>query len=36
MIKLTKSDFEKILAHAVMEPPDEASCLLAGSVEGGD
>lgn len=24
MIKLTKSDFEKILAHAVKELPDEA------------
>ena len=34
MIKLTKSDFEKILAHAVKELPDEACGLIAGSVEG--
>lgn len=36
MIKLTKSDFEKILAHAVKELPDEACGLIAGTVEGGD
>lgn len=36
MIKLTKSDFEKILAHAVNELPDEACGLIAGTVEGGD
>lgn len=36
MIKLTKSDFEKILAHAVEELPDEACGLIAGTVEGGD
>lgn len=36
MIKLTKSDFEKILAHAVKEFPDEACGLIAGTVEGGD
>ena len=35
MIKLTKSDFEKILAHAVKELPDEACGLIAGTVEGG-
>ena len=32
MIKLTKSDFEKILAHAVKELPDEACGLIAGKV----
>ena len=36
MIKLKKSDFEKILAHAVKELPDEACGLIAGTVEGGD
>lgn len=36
MIKLTKSDFEKILAHAVKELPDEACGLIAGMVECGD
>ena len=36
MIKLTKSDFEIILAHAVKELPDEACGLIAGTVEGGD
>ena len=36
MIKLTKSDFEKILAHAVKELPDEACGLIAGTVESGD
>lgn len=36
MIKLTKSDFEKILAHAVKELPDEACGLIAGTVENGD
>jgi proteasome lid subunit RPN8/RPN11 len=36
MIKLTKSDFEKILSHAVKELPDEACGLIAGTVEGGD
>ena len=36
MIKLTKSDFEKILAHAVKELPDEACGLIVGTVEGGD
>lgn len=36
MIKLTKSDFKKILAHAVKELPDEACGLIAGTVEGGD
>lgn len=36
MIKLTKSDFEKILAHAVKELPDEACGLIAGTVECGD
>lgn len=36
MIKLTKSDFEKILAHAVKKLPDEACGLIAGTVEDGD
>lgn len=36
MIKLTKSDFKKILAHAVKELPDEACGLIAGTVDGGD
>ena len=36
MIKLTKSDFEKILAHAVKELPNEACGLIAGTVEDGD
>lgn len=36
MIKLTKSDFKKILAHAVKELPNEACGLIAGTVEGGD
>ena len=36
MIKLTKSDLKKILAHAVKELPDEACGLIAGTVEGGD
>lgn len=36
MIKLTKSDFEKILAHAVKELPDEACGLIAGTAEDGD
>ena len=36
MIKLTKSGFEKILAHAVKELPDEACGLIAGTVEDGD
>ena len=36
MIKLTKSDFEKILSHAVKELPDEACGLIAGTVEGDD
>ncbi|MFZ2796848.1 MAG: M67 family metallopeptidase [Ruminococcus bromii] len=36
MIKLTKSDFKKILAHAVKELPDEACGLIAGTVEDGD
>ena len=36
MIKLTKSDFKKILAHAVKELPNEACGLIAGTVEGDD
>lgn len=36
MIKLTKSDFKKILVHAVKELPDEACGLIAGTVENGD
>lgn len=36
MIKLTKSDFEKIFAHAVKELPNEACGLIAGTVDGCD
>lgn len=36
MIKLTRSDYEKILAHAEKELPDEACGLIAGTIEGGD
>ena len=34
MIKLTRSDYEKILAHAEKELPDEACGLIAGTIEG--
>jgi len=36
MIKLKRSDYEKILAHAEKELPDEACGLIAGTIEGGD
>lgn len=36
MIKLSKEDYEKILAHAVKELPDEACGLIAGIIEGED
>lgn len=36
MIKLKKSDFEKILAHAKSEAPIEACGLIAGEISGGD
>lgn len=36
MIKLSKADFEKILAHAKSELPNEACGLIAGEVAGGD
>lgn len=36
MIKLSKADYEKILAHAVKELPDEACGLIAGIIEGED
>lgn len=36
MIKLSRSDYEKILAHAEKELPDEACGLIAGTIEGGD
>lgn len=36
MIKLSKSDYEKILAHAEKELPNEACGLIAGTVENGD
>lgn len=36
MIKLSKSDYEKILAHAEKELPNEACGLIAGIVEKGD
>lgn len=35
MIKLCKSDFDKILAHAESELPNEACGLIGGVVEGG-
>ena len=34
MIQLNKADFEKMLAHATKELPDEACCLIAGEVQG--
>lgn len=36
MIKLTRSDYEKILAYAEKELPDEACGLIAGTIEGDD
>ena len=36
MIELSRSDYEKILAHAEKELPDEACGLIAGTIEGGD
>ena len=36
MIKLSKSDFEKMLAHAKSELPNEACGLIGGVVENGD
>ncbi len=36
MIKLRKSDFDKILAHAEKELPNEACGLIAGEINGGD
>ncbi len=36
MIKLKKSDYEKILAHAKKEAPIEACGLIAGHIEGDD
>lgn len=36
MIKLSKSDYEKILVHAEKELPNEACGLIAGVTEGGD
>ena len=36
MITLSREDYEKILAHAEKELPDEACGLIAGTVEGGD
>lgn len=35
MIKLSKSDFEKILAHAESELPNEACGLIGGVIENG-
>ena len=34
MIKLSKADYNKIVAHAVSELPDEACGLIAGTVDG--
>lgn len=36
MIKLSKSDYEKILKHAESELPNEACGLIGGVTEGGD
>lgn len=36
MIKLSKSDFEKILKHAESELPNEACGLIGGRIDGGD
>ncbi|MCI5667542.1 MAG: M67 family metallopeptidase [Oscillospiraceae bacterium] len=36
MIKLSRSDYEKILAHAESELPNEACGLIGGVIEGGD
>ena len=36
MIQLNKADFEKRLAHATRELPDEACGLIAGEVQGTD
>ena len=36
MIQLKKSDFEKMLAHAKKELPDEACGLIAGELQGTD
>ncbi|MGN1403767.1 MAG: M67 family metallopeptidase [Ruminococcus sp.] len=36
MIKLSKTDYEKILAHAEKELPDEACGLIAGTSDGAD
>lgn len=33
MIQLNKADFEKMLAHATRELPDEACGLIAGEVQ---
>lgn len=36
MIKLSKSDYDKILAYALKELPNEACGLIAGEINGGD
>lgn len=36
MIKISKSDFQKMLDHAVSELPNEACGLIAGRIEGND
>lgn len=36
MIKLSRSDYEKIIAHAESELPNEACGLIGGVMEGGD
>jgi proteasome lid subunit RPN8/RPN11 len=36
MIKLSRNDYEKIVAHAKSEIPDEACGLIGGTVDGSD
>lgn len=36
MVKMSKEDYGKILAHALKEVPDEACGLIAGVIENGD
>ena len=36
MVKLSQTDYEKMVAHAESELPDEACGLIAGRIEGDD